>query len=99
MYTTNSTFNSYGTTVFELMSRLAVEHKSINLGQGFPDDYGPNAVLQKASEYLFDLPNQYPPMLGVPELRRLLLLITSVFMASILIGKQKQWSRLVRLRD
>ena len=70
MYTTNSTFNSYGTTVFELMSRLAVEHKSINLGQGFPDDYGPNAVLQKASEYLFDLPNQYPPMLGVPELRK-----------------------------
>ena len=70
MYTTNSTFNSYGTTVFELMSRLAVEYKSINLGQGFPDDYGPNAVLQKASEYLFDLPNQYPPMLGVPELRR-----------------------------
>ena len=70
MYTTNSTFNSYGTTVFELMSRLAVEHKSINLGQGFPDDYGPNVVLQKASEYLFDLPNQYPPMLGVPELRQ-----------------------------
>ena len=70
MYTTNSTFNSYGTTVFELMSRLAVEYKSINLGQGFPDDYGPNAVLQKASEYLFDLPNQYPPMLGVPELRQ-----------------------------
>ena len=70
MYTTNSTFNSYGTTVFELMSRLAVEYKSINLGQGFPDDYGPNMVLQKASEYLFDLPNQYPPMLGVPELRQ-----------------------------
>ncbi len=52
------------------MSRLAVEYKSINLGQGFPDNYGPNAVLQKASEYLFDLPNQYPPMLGVPELRQ-----------------------------
>ena len=99
MYTTNSTFNSYGTTVFELMSRLAVEHKSINLGQGFPDDYGPNVVLQKASEYLFDLPNQYPPMLGFLNCDRLLLLITSVFMASILIGKQKQWSRLVRLRD
>ena len=70
MYTTNSTFDSYGTTVFELMSRLAVEHKSINLGQGFPDDHGPNAVLQKASEYLFDTPNQYPPMLGIPELRQ-----------------------------
>ena len=97
MYTTNSTFNSYGTTVFELMSRLAVEHNSINLGQGFPDDYGPNAVLQKASDYLFDMPNQYPPMLGVPS-DRLLLFTTNVFMASILIGKQKQWFRLVQLR-
>ena len=67
MFTTNSTFGPYGTTVFELMSRLAVEHKSINLGQGFPDDHGPTAVLQKASEYLFDTPNQYPPMLGIPE--------------------------------
>ncbi|MBK7089372.1 MAG: methionine aminotransferase, partial [Chitinophagaceae bacterium] len=26
-----------GTTIFTIMSSLAVEHKAINLGQGFPD--------------------------------------------------------------
>ena len=66
----NSVLSAYGTTVFEVMSRLANEHQSINLGQGFPDDFGPDPVLAKASEALFDVPNQYPPMLGVPELRQ-----------------------------
>lgn len=70
MQAANSILSSYGTTVFEVMSRLAIEHKSINLGQGFPDDFGPDQVLAKASEALFDIPNQYPPMLGVPELRQ-----------------------------
>ena len=70
MNAANSILSSYGTTVFEVMSRLAIEHKSINLGQGFPDDFGPDQVLAKASEALFDIPNQYPPMLGVPELRQ-----------------------------
>ncbi|MEQ8397291.1 aminotransferase [Thalassobaculum sp.] len=65
----NSLLSSYGTTVFEVMSRLAIEHKAINLGQGFPDDRGPDAVLDAASKALYDPPNQYPPMLGVPELR------------------------------
>lgn len=66
----NSLLSSYGTTVFEVMSRLAIEHKAINLGQGFPDDRGPDAVLDAASKALYDPPNQYPPMLGVPELRQ-----------------------------
>jgi aspartate/methionine/tyrosine aminotransferase len=70
MKAANSILSSYGTTVFEVMSRLAIEHKSINLGQGFPDDFGPDQVLAKASEALFDIPNQYPPMLGVPGLRQ-----------------------------
>ena len=66
----NSLLSSYGTTIFEVMSRLAVEHGAINLGQGFPDDRGPDPVLEEASKFLFDPPNQYPPMLGVPELRQ-----------------------------
>ena len=66
----NSLLSSFGTTVFEVMSRLAIEHKAINLGQGFPDDRGPDPVLEAASAALYDPPNQYPPMLGVPELRR-----------------------------
>ncbi len=66
----NAVLGSYGTTVFEVMSRLAIERGSINLGQGFPDDRGPDPVLDKAAEFLRDPPNQYPPMLGVPELRK-----------------------------
>jgi aspartate/methionine/tyrosine aminotransferase len=66
----NSLLSSYGTTVFEVMSRLAIQHQAINLGQGFPDDRGPDPVLDAASKALYDPPNQYPPMLGVPELRQ-----------------------------
>lgn len=70
MKSANSILSSYGTTVFEVMSRLALETGSINLGQGFPDDRGPDPVLEQASNFLYDPPNQYPPMLGVPELRQ-----------------------------
>ena len=70
MKAANSVLGSYGTTVFEVMSRLAIETGSINLGQGFPDDRGPDPVLEQAAGFLYDPPNQYPPMLGVPELRQ-----------------------------
>ena len=65
----NSILSSYGTTVFEVMSRLATEHDSINLGQGFPDEDGPVDVRQAAADALIAGPNQYPPMMGIPELR------------------------------
>ena len=66
----NSILSGYGTTVFEVMSRLAIEHGSINLGQGFPDEDGPADVRRVAAEALESGPNQYPPMMGLPELRR-----------------------------
>jgi aspartate/methionine/tyrosine aminotransferase len=66
----NTYLGSIGTTIFTVMSALAVEHKSINLGQGFPDTDGPEDVLQAAAAALFDGRNQYPPMPGVPELRQ-----------------------------
>lgn len=65
----NSLLSGLGTTVFTVMSALAAEHGSINLGQGFPDTDGPEDVLRAASDALFDGRNQYPPMTGVPELR------------------------------
>ena len=37
------------TTIFSVMSALAVEHKSVNLGQGFPDDEGPASMKDVAS--------------------------------------------------
>ena len=66
----NSHIASLGTTVFEVMSALAREHKSVNLGQGFPDDKGPEEVRQAAAEFLQNGHNQYPPMMGIPELRQ-----------------------------
>jgi aspartate/methionine/tyrosine aminotransferase len=67
---TSTLFGKYGTTIFEVMSRLAAEHQAINLGQGFPDGNGPEDVRRRAAEALEDRPNQYPPMMGVPELRQ-----------------------------
>ena len=66
----NSMFAGLGTTVFEVMSRLAIEHGSINLGQGFPDEDGPEDVRRAAAEATIAGPNQYPPMMGLPELRQ-----------------------------
>src|SRR3546814_9875336 len=65
----NSLLSSYGTTVFEVMSRLAIERRAINLGQGCPDDGGWVPVLDGAAKALYDPPSQSPPMLGVPEVR------------------------------
>lgn len=66
----NSTLSAFGTTIFEVMSRLAIEHETINLGQGFPDEEGPVAMLEALDDATRRFPNQYPPMMGVPELRR-----------------------------
>ena len=66
----NSYLGPIGTTIFTVMSALAVEHKSINLGQGFPDTEGPADVVRAAADALMDGRNQYPPMPGVPELRQ-----------------------------
>ena len=65
----NEVLSGIGTTVFTVMSALAVRHGAINLGQGFPDTDGPADVLEAASAALHDGRNQYPPLTGVPELR------------------------------
>ena len=66
----NSLMSGLGTTVFEVMSGLARQYQSVNLGQGFPDDKGPEEVRQAAAEFLLNGHNQYPPMMGIPELRQ-----------------------------
>lgn len=66
----NPVFANLGTTIFTHMSALAREHRAINLGQGFPDEDGPLAIRQAASQALIDGPNQYPPMRGRVELRK-----------------------------
>ncbi|NBC34257.1 MAG: aminotransferase [Alphaproteobacteria bacterium] len=64
------TFAGLGTTIFEVVSRLARTHDAVNLGQGFPDDPGPQDVRQVAAEAALEGSNQYPPMLGLPTLRQ-----------------------------
>lgn len=70
MAATNPVFTGLETTVFETMSRLAMAHKAVNLGQGFPDVDGPLDIRKVAADALIDGPNQYPPMLGIPDLRQ-----------------------------
>lgn len=70
MKPTSPTFTGMPTTVFEVMSGLARAHDSINLGQGFPDTDGPEDIRRVAAEALMDGPNQYPSMMGIPELRQ-----------------------------
>lgn len=66
----NSILSSFGTTIFETMSRLAQAHGAVNLGQGFPEGLEPADVTAKAAEATLSGPNQYPSMMGTPDLRR-----------------------------
>ncbi len=68
--TVNEILSGYGTTIFEVTSALALEHNSINLGQGFPDVDGPEEIRRIAADALIAGPNQYPPLMGLPELRQ-----------------------------
>ena len=57
------------TTIFTEMTALAERTGAINLGQGFPDEDGPAAVVDAAVEALRAGHNQYAPLPGVPALR------------------------------
>ena len=66
----NPIFAGVPTTIFEEMSVLARQFGAVNLGQGFPDSRGPDDVRAKAADFILNGHNQYPPMLGLPELRQ-----------------------------
>jgi aspartate/methionine/tyrosine aminotransferase len=66
----NPIYTAMGTSIFEEMSHAARTTGSINLGQGFPDADGPLDIRQAAAEALLTRSNQYPSMLGLPELRQ-----------------------------
>lgn len=59
-----------GTTVFTVMSTLAAKHQAINLGQGFPDFPCDRELISKVNKAMLADHNQYPPMIGVAELRQ-----------------------------
>jgi N-succinyldiaminopimelate aminotransferase len=59
----------FAVTIFAEMSALAARIGAVNLGQGFPDEDGPPAMLKTAENAIADGVNQYPPGLGIAPLR------------------------------
>lgn len=60
----------FAVNIFATMSALAARVGAVNLGQGFPDEDGPPAMLEVARQAIADGVNQYPPGLGIAELRQ-----------------------------
>ncbi|MXZ86935.1 MAG: pyridoxal phosphate-dependent aminotransferase [Acidimicrobiia bacterium] len=65
----NERLVEFGTTIFAEMSALAMATGAINLGQGFPDTDGPQEVADAAVAAIRAGHNQYPPGLGIADLR------------------------------
>jgi N-succinyldiaminopimelate aminotransferase len=65
----NDRLQGFGATIFGEMSMLATRTGAINLGQGFPDVDGPREIIDAAVDAMRAGHNQYPPPLGIPELR------------------------------
>jgi methionine aminotransferase len=57
------------TTIFTIMSQLAMEHKAINLGQGFPEFQPAPELCERVAQAMAAGHNQYPYMPGVAPLR------------------------------
>jgi N-succinyldiaminopimelate aminotransferase len=67
----NRRLDGLGNSIFGVMSARALATNSVNLGQGFPDVDGPPAIARAAADaVLAGHGNQYPPAIGIPELRR-----------------------------
>jgi N-succinyldiaminopimelate aminotransferase len=56
-------------TIFAETSALAARIGAVNLGQGFPDEDGPAAMLKTAENAIAEGVNQYPPGPGIAPLR------------------------------
>jgi methionine aminotransferase len=65
-----SKFPEWGTSIFTIMTKMAIEHNAINLAQGFPDFNCDDELLELVYHYQKKGYNQYAPMQGVPTLRK-----------------------------
>ncbi|EIM03410.1 pyridoxal phosphate-dependent aminotransferase [Rhodanobacter denitrificans] len=65
-----------GTTIFSVMSQLALERKAVNLGQGFPDFEPPQGLRDALGRAMNEGRNQYAPMHGIAALREQIVLKT-----------------------
>jgi aspartate/methionine/tyrosine aminotransferase len=57
-----------GTTIFAEMTELAVRHRAVNLGQGFPNFPCREFLKEAARKAVFGDLNQYAPSAGLPHL-------------------------------
>ncbi len=58
------------TSIFSTMSKMAVDYKAVNLGQGFPDFDGPPWIMEKAFQAMEEGKNQYAPTVGIYSLKK-----------------------------
>jgi methionine aminotransferase len=78
-----------GTTIFTVMSSLAVEYGAVNLGQGFPDFPMSEQLMTLVDRAMANGFNQYTHMNGFPALREVLAeKIRSLYAAIIDPGSQ-----------
>jgi len=72
MMNINSKLPTVGTTIFTVMSKLAVDHQAINLSQGFPDYETNEQLIAEINQAMKGGFNQYAPMAGLLSLRELI---------------------------
>ncbi|KAB8030752.1 aminotransferase class I/II-fold pyridoxal phosphate-dependent enzyme [Fluviispira multicolorata] len=63
-------WNTTGKSIFSEMTALSKLYNAVNLGQGFPDYYGPTRLLEAISKQVLSCHNQYSPSHGEEPLRR-----------------------------
>ena len=61
-----------GTSIFTVMSRMALDYGAINLSQGFPDFSIDRKIIDLVHRFMLEDHNQYAPMLGMPALRSII---------------------------
>src|SRR5882762_6490301 len=59
-----------GTSIFTVMSKMALDHNAINLSQGFPDFPVSEELIELIYKNMRDGHNQYAPMPGAPALKQ-----------------------------
>lgn len=64
-----SRIGGFGTSIFTEITSLAVKHRAVNLGQGFPDFPAPAFIKDAAIRHIQEDRNQYVMSWGLPRLR------------------------------
>jgi aspartate/methionine/tyrosine aminotransferase len=67
---TSARLRPFGESVFATISRLAVQHGAVNLGQGFPNFDGPEFVKDAGIRAIREGHGQYARTFGLPEATR-----------------------------